>query len=151
MAVSELGTTALGTAPTTGVSCEASAQLPTAFGDFVVHGLRDQVSGTEHVVFTRGDPTVPEAVVGAHFACAVCDLIGIGGSREELELALRRLGSQSHGLLIYVRDAPRQRRGELVDEILEVFMVEPSATAVTPTECEHDGRAGTEMVDADCA
>lgn len=92
------------------VSLEAIADLPTRFGAFRIAGFRDRRDGEEHVAIIRGD------VIGAsdvptrlHSECLTGDVAGSlrCDCRDQLEAALRVLGSRERGLLLYLRQEGR--------------------------------------------
>ena len=81
-----------------------SAKLPTAYGDFVVHGFRDLRTGAEHVALVAaaglaGTPTVrvhSECLTGDAFGSARCDC------GPQLHAALE-LAAADGGAVVYLR------------------------------------------------
>jgi len=83
----------------------AGPNLPTEYGDFRIHGYRNNVTGEEHVALTMGDidPTVP-TLVRVHSQCLTGDIFA---SRRcdcgmQLEVALQRIAKEGRGVLLYL-------------------------------------------------
>jgi len=92
------------------VKVEAVADLPTRFGRFRIVAFWNNRDGKEHVAIVHGD------VMGAgdvptrlHSECLTGDVMGSlrCDCREQLETALRDLGSRERGLLLYLRQEGR--------------------------------------------
>lgn len=92
------------------VTADAVADLPTRHGQFRIVAFRDGAGGKEHIAIVRGDVIgavdVPtrvhsECLTGDVMASLRCDC------REQLEAALRDLGSRDRGLLLYLRQEGR--------------------------------------------
>ena len=92
------------------VRVEAVADLPTRFGHFRVVAFWNNRDGKEHVAIVHGD------VMGAadlptrlHSECMTGDVVGSFrcDCRDQLETALRKLGSMERGLLLYLRQEGR--------------------------------------------
>jgi len=92
------------------VRVEAVADLPTRFGHFRVVAFWNNRDGKEHVAIVHGD------VMGAadlptrlHSECLTGDVMGSlrCDCRDQLETALRKLGSMERGLLLYLRQEGR--------------------------------------------
>src|ERR1700680_1925007 len=88
----------------------ASAQLPTAFGEFEVVGYRSLVDGKHHVALVKGDvagqPDVlvrvhSECLTGAVFQSLRCDC------GEQLESALAMVEREGRGVLLYLSHVGR--------------------------------------------
>jgi GTP cyclohydrolase II len=86
------------------------ADLPSQFGEFRIVGFYNNRDGKEHVAMVHGE------IVGAsdvptrlHSECLTGDVMGSlrCDCREQLETALRRIGSLPHGLLLYMRQEGR--------------------------------------------
>jgi 3,4-dihydroxy 2-butanone 4-phosphate synthase/GTP cyclohydrolase II len=83
-----------------------SARLPTAFGEFRAVGYESRVDGREHVAMVMGDIDGKEDVlVRVHSECLTGDTFtslrcdcGI-----QLSEALRRIGEEGEGVLLYIR------------------------------------------------
>jgi 3,4-dihydroxy 2-butanone 4-phosphate synthase/GTP cyclohydrolase II len=83
----------------------AGPSLPTEFGDFRIHGYRNNVTGEEHVALTIGDinPDTP-TLVRVHSQCLTGDIFA---SRRcdcgvQLEVALQRMADEGRGVLLYL-------------------------------------------------
>jgi GTP cyclohydrolase II len=97
-------------APRVCVRVEGVADLPTRFGRFRIVAFWNNRDGMEHVAMVHGD------VMGAvdvptrlHSECLTGDVMGSlrCDCRDQLEAALRDLGSREHGLLLYLRQEGR--------------------------------------------
>lgn len=82
---------------------EASASLPTRFGDFRLDAFRDS-SGAEHVALIAGTPS-DGSLVRLHSECATGDMLGSlrCDCRDQLELSLAMIGNEGDGIFIYLR------------------------------------------------
>jgi 3,4-dihydroxy 2-butanone 4-phosphate synthase/GTP cyclohydrolase II len=83
----------------------AGPRLPTEYGDFTIHGYRNNVTGEEHVALTIGDinPDVP-TLVRVHSQCLTGDIFS---SRRcdcgvQLNVALQRMADEGRGVLLYL-------------------------------------------------
>jgi GTP cyclohydrolase II len=92
------------------VRVEAVAELPTRFGHFRVVAFWNNRDGKEHIAIVHGD------VMGAadlptrlHSECLTGDVMGSlrCDCRDQLETALRKIGSMERGLLLYLRQEGR--------------------------------------------
>jgi GTP cyclohydrolase II len=92
------------------VKVEAVADLPSRFGRFEIVAFSNNRDGDEHIAIVRGD------VVGAedlptrlHSECLTGDVMGSlrCDCRDQLESALRTLGSSDRGLILYLRQEGR--------------------------------------------
>jgi 3,4-dihydroxy 2-butanone 4-phosphate synthase/GTP cyclohydrolase II len=88
----------------------ASAKLPTAYGDFVLHGFEDALSGSEHVALTMGtvDDGAP-VLVRMHSECLTGDALhslrcDCGAQRDA---ALAAIAAEGRGVLVYLRQEGR--------------------------------------------
>ena len=88
----------------------ATADLPTALGDFRVHAFKDGLSDNEHIAITLGDVSGGEPVlVRIHSECLTGDVLhslrcDCGAQREA---ALERIAAKGRGALIYLRQEGR--------------------------------------------
>ncbi len=84
----------------------ATTQLPTRFGQFRAFAFDDG----EHLALVRGDLAGAEAVpTRVHSECLTGDALGSlrCDCRDQLEAALRDLGTRERGLLLYLRQEGR--------------------------------------------
>jgi 3,4-dihydroxy 2-butanone 4-phosphate synthase/GTP cyclohydrolase II len=102
-----------------------SASLPLALGTFCAYAYRDTGTGIEHLALVRGTPR-PDVVplVRVHSECLTGDIMG---SRrcdcgEQLEQSLRRIASEEHGALIYLRG--HEGRGIGLGEKLRAYQLQ---------------------------
>jgi len=92
------------------VRIESVADLPSRFGQFQVVAFWNNRDGKEHAAFVHGDVLDREDVaVRMHSECLTGDAIGSlrCDCRDQLEAALRALGSQERGVLFYLRQEGR--------------------------------------------
>jgi 3,4-dihydroxy 2-butanone 4-phosphate synthase/GTP cyclohydrolase II len=90
----------------------ASAKLPTAYGEFMVHGYRARFGNVdaEHVALTMGDVADGKPVlVRVHSECLTGDIFG---SRrcdcgEQMDAALERIAKEGRGVFLYLRQEGR--------------------------------------------
>jgi len=92
------------------VRAVAVAELPTRFGDFRLVGFWNNRDEKEHVAIVRGEILGAEEVpTRLHSECLTGDALGSlrCDCRDQLEIALRRLGGMERGLLLYLRQEGR--------------------------------------------
>ena len=88
-------------------------------GEWMMRIFDDQITGTDHVVLTKGDVTTPEPVlIRTHAVNALEDILGLGPSpADELPEAMRIIAAEGRGAVILFRDPfPRLRLDEDEDE-----------------------------------
>ncbi|MFZ5808723.1 MAG: GTP cyclohydrolase II [Chloroflexota bacterium] len=88
----------------------AIAELPSRFGQFHVVAFYNNQDGKEHAAFVHGDVLGAENVpVRLHSECLTGDAIGSlrCDCRDQLETALRMIGSMDNGILLYLRQEGR--------------------------------------------
>jgi GTP cyclohydrolase II len=86
------------------------AELPSRFGHFPVVAFWNNRDKQEHAAFVHGDITGAENVpVRVHSECLTGDAIGSlrCDCRDQLETALRTIGSLENGILLYMRQEGR--------------------------------------------
>jgi 3,4-dihydroxy 2-butanone 4-phosphate synthase/GTP cyclohydrolase II len=87
-----------------------SVQLPTAYGDFQAVAFRELLSGKQHVALVRGDIEGRENVlVRVHSECLTGDVFHSlrCDCGDQLELALRAIVAEGHGVLLYMAQEGR--------------------------------------------
>jgi GTP cyclohydrolase II len=92
------------------VKVEAVADLPTRFGRFRIVAFWNNRDGKEHLAMVHGDVMGAEDVpTRLHSECLTGDVMGSlrCDCRDQLEAALRDLGSRERGLLLYLRQEGR--------------------------------------------
>ncbi|MBF5046480.1 GTP cyclohydrolase II [Aggregicoccus sp. 17bor-14] len=92
------------------VRVDAVADLPTRFGTFRIVAFWNNRDGKEHLALVHGDVVGAEAVpTRLHSECLTGDALGSlrCDCRDQLEAALRQLGAQERGLLLYLRQEGR--------------------------------------------
>lgn len=91
-----------------------SAALPTDYGEFMIHGFVDELTGAEHVALTLGDVAAAGAeeqgvLVRVHSECLTGDALhslrcDCGAQRDA---ALAAIASEGRGALVYLRQEGR--------------------------------------------
>jgi len=92
------------------VKVDAVADLPTRFGRFRIVAFWNNRDGKEHVAMVHGDVMGAEDLpTRLHSECLTGDVMGSlrCDCRDQLEAALRDLGSRERGLLLYLRQEGR--------------------------------------------
>jgi 3,4-dihydroxy 2-butanone 4-phosphate synthase/GTP cyclohydrolase II len=87
-----------------------SVRMPTAFGEFEAVSFREVLTGKHHVALVKGDVVGAENVlVRVHSECLTGDVFHSlrCDCGEQLEIALRRIGSEPHGVLLYLSQEGR--------------------------------------------
>jgi 3,4-dihydroxy 2-butanone 4-phosphate synthase/GTP cyclohydrolase II len=90
----------------------ASARLPTAYGEFTIHGYRARFAHTEaeHVALTMGDVGDGRPVlVRVHSECLTGDTLGSlrCDCGDQIDAALQRIAEEGRGVLLYLRQEGR--------------------------------------------
>ncbi|MBX6341077.1 MAG: GTP cyclohydrolase II [Thermomicrobiaceae bacterium] len=88
----------------------AIADLPSRFGQFQAVAFSNDVDDREHLAVVRGDVTGAESVlVRLHSECLTGDALGSlrCDCRDQLEAALRLIGQEERGVLLYLRQEGR--------------------------------------------
>lgn len=87
-----------------------SADLPTKYGHFSIHGFRNTINGEEHVALVMGDVAdgVP-VLCRVHSECLTGDVFGSCrcDCGEQLERALQMIAKEGRGVLVYLRQEGR--------------------------------------------
>jgi 3,4-dihydroxy 2-butanone 4-phosphate synthase / GTP cyclohydrolase II len=89
---------------------EATAELPTKYGNFIIHGFTQKSTNDQHLALVKGNVTDGKSVlVRIHSECLTGDVFG---SRrcdcgEQLQEALKRIETSNCGVLIYLRQEGR--------------------------------------------
>lgn len=89
---------------------EASAKLPTKYGEFMIHGYVNKLNGEHHVALTMGDVSDGEAVLcRVHSECLTGDVFGSQrcDCGEQLETAMKMIAKEGRGILLYMRQEGR--------------------------------------------
>ncbi|MEM1352990.1 MAG: 3,4-dihydroxy-2-butanone-4-phosphate synthase [Pseudomonadota bacterium] len=88
-------------------------------GEWKMRIFADQITGTDHVMLSKGDITTPEPVlVRTHALNALEDVLGLGPSpADELPRAMEIIGEEGRGAVLLFREPhPKLRLGEDDDE-----------------------------------
>jgi 3,4-dihydroxy 2-butanone 4-phosphate synthase/GTP cyclohydrolase II len=88
------------------VTKAAVAMLPTEFGDFVAHGYRSEIDGSEHIALVVGDLGDGENVlVRVHSECLTGDALGSlrCDCGPQLQAAMRAVSQEGRGVVLYIK------------------------------------------------
>ena len=89
---------------------EATAKLPTKYGEFQIHGYVNKLNGEHHVALTMGDVADGAPVLcRVHSECLTGDVFGSArcDCGEQLEEAMKMIASEGRGILLYMRQEGR--------------------------------------------
>ena len=89
---------------------EATAKLPTKYGDFTIHGFVNKLNGEHHVALTMGNVSDGNPVLcRVHSECLTGDVFGSErcDCGEQLEEAMKMIASNGRGILLYMRQEGR--------------------------------------------
>ena len=84
---------------------EATAKLPSDFGDFTVYGYINELGGVDQVAIVKDDGTNKIPMVRVHSECITGDIFHSKrcDCQNQLESALRLIENYGKGALIYIR------------------------------------------------
>lgn len=88
----------------------ATAQLPTEFGEFVVHVFESVLGGGTHVALVHGEIGDGENVLArVHSSCLTGDIFHSArcDCGEQLHAALQRISTEGRGVLLYLNQEGR--------------------------------------------
>ncbi len=88
----------------------AAAKLPTRYGDFMMYGYENKVTGEHHVALTMGDIADGDAVlVRVHSECLTGDALGSHrcDCGEQYDAAMKQIAKEGRGILVYMRQEGR--------------------------------------------
>jgi len=89
---------------------EATAHLPSLYGDFIIHAYESDMEPGTHLALVKGDISGPEPVlVRVHSQCLTGDALGSlrCDCRGQLGAALRQIENEGRGALLYMRQEGR--------------------------------------------
>ena len=92
------------------VSFIAESQLPTPYGEFIMHGFEEGGTGKEHLALTMGDVSNGEPVLArVHSECLTGDaLFSVRcDCGAQLQTALKKISDEGRGVLLYLRQEGR--------------------------------------------
>lgn len=89
---------------------EASAKLPSEYGDFDIYGYTDDITGEHHVALVKGEIADGENVLcRVHSECLTGDVFGSKrcDCGPQLAEAMRQIEREGRGILLYMRQEGR--------------------------------------------
>ena len=89
---------------------EASAKLPSEYGDFDIYGYTDDITGEHHVALVKGEIADGENVLcRVHSECLTGDVFGSKrcDCGPQLAEAMRQIEREGRGVLLYMRQEGR--------------------------------------------
>jgi len=92
------------------VKVDAVANLPTRFGDFRIVAFWNNRDAKEHIALVHGDVMGAEDLpTRLHSECLTGDVMGSlrCDCRDQLEVALKKIGAMERGLVLYMRQEGR--------------------------------------------
>ena len=92
------------------VECVTKAKLPTKYGEFVIYGYINKLTGEHHVALVKGEIGDGKSVLcRVHSECLTGDAFGSDkcDCGEQLQTALRMIEKEGRGVLLYLRQEGR--------------------------------------------
>lgn len=92
------------------VAKAAVSKLPTKYGEFMIHGYENKLTGEHHVALTMGDVADGTPVLcRVHSECLTGDVFGSErcDCGEQLQKALELIAREGRGILLYMRQEGR--------------------------------------------
>ena len=87
-----------------------SADLPTKYGHFSIHGFRNTINGEEHVALVMGDVADGAPVLcRVHSECLTGDALGSArcDCGQQYDAAMKMIAKEGRGVLLYMRQEGR--------------------------------------------
>lgn len=88
----------------------AVAKLPTKYGDFIIHGFENDITGEEHVALVKGDiGDGRDVLCRVHSECLTGDVFGSlrCDCGSQLADAMRMIEREGRGIVLYMRQEGR--------------------------------------------
>jgi len=88
----------------------AKAKMPTIYGDFIVYGYEDKITGESHLAMVKGDISGSEPVLcRVHSKCLTGDTLGSirCDCGEQYAVAMKQIEKEGRGILLYMSQEGR--------------------------------------------
>lgn len=89
---------------------EACAKMPTKYGEFMIHGYVNDITGEHHVALVKGDiGDGKDVLCRVHSECLTGDVFGSArcDCGQQLEAAMKQIEQEGLGILLYMRQEGR--------------------------------------------
>jgi len=89
---------------------EASAKMPTKFGDFQIYGYTNDLTGEHHIALVKGDIGDGKNILcRVHSECLTGDVFGSQrcDCGQQLAAAMKRINTEGRGIILYMRQEGR--------------------------------------------
>jgi len=89
---------------------EACARMPTKYGEFMIHGYVNDITGEHHVALVKGDiGNGKDVLCRVHSECLTGDVFGSArcDCGQQLEAAMKQIEQEGRGILLYMRQEGR--------------------------------------------
>lgn len=90
--------------------CVAKAKLPTKYGEFMMYGYQDKVTGQHHEALVMGDISKDESVLcRVHSECLTGDAFGSlkCDCGQQFDFAMKKIAENGSGVLVYLTQEGR--------------------------------------------
>ncbi|MCR4943794.1 MAG: bifunctional 3,4-dihydroxy-2-butanone-4-phosphate synthase/GTP cyclohydrolase II [Clostridium sp.] len=88
----------------------AKAKMPTRYGEFMIYGFVNKISGEHHVALVKGDISGDKPILARiHSECLTGDALGSKrcDCGEQYDAAMKKIAEEGEGVLLYMRQEGR--------------------------------------------
>lgn len=92
------------------VTREACAKMPTRYGEFMIHGYVNDITGEHHIALIKGDiGDGKDVLCRVHSECLTGDVFGSArcDCGQQLDAAMKQIDEEGRGILLYMRQEGR--------------------------------------------